>query len=78
MNILPKEADYYFTKAGIPRAMDEKDLADRAKKFGLKGEVFPTVKDALTQAKKEAGKNDLIFIGGSTFVVAEVLEINDI
>ena len=78
LSILPKKAKYYFTRADIPRALDAKELAMRAKQFGLTGEVFPAVKEAFIRAKKEAKKNDLIFIGGSTFVVAEVLEDLDI
>ncbi len=71
--LLPKNARYYFTKANIPRAMNENTLAEKARKNGLHGELFPTVEEALAAAKKNAGKEDLIFIGGSTFVVAEVV-----
>jgi len=70
---LPVDAEYYFTKAGIPRALDENLLAKEALKFGLKGKIYPTVSDAFIDAKNNADTNDMIFIGGSTFVVAEVL-----
>lgn len=73
LKLLPKKAVYYFCKAAIPRAMDEKELFRLAEKAGLKGKFFSSVKKALLSAKKNAGKNELIFIGGSTFVVAEVL-----
>jgi len=73
LTILPKVAEYYFTKADIPRALDENILKEKAKGAGLNGKSFTKVKDALNNAKKNAGVNDLIFIGGSTFVVAEVV-----
>jgi dihydrofolate synthase/folylpolyglutamate synthase len=72
--ILPENARYYFTKAAIPRAMDEKALHDVALSYGLKGETWGNVRSAIQSAKKNASDNDLIFIGGSTFVVAEALE----
>ncbi|RPH33671.1 MAG: bifunctional folylpolyglutamate synthase/dihydrofolate synthase [Bacteroidales bacterium] len=73
LSLLPKDAYYYFTKASIPRALDELVLADKAAKYNLNGNTFPTVKEALVAAKKNANPNDLIFIGGSTFIVAEVV-----
>jgi dihydrofolate synthase / folylpolyglutamate synthase len=73
LRILPRQATYYFTRANIPRALDEKVLAEKAMFAGLKGETYPNVQIALANAKKNAADNDLIFIGGSTFVVAEVL-----
>jgi len=71
--LLPKEAIYYFTRAAIPRALDETELQARAEKFGLKGKTFKTVSDAFKTAKNNANEHDMIFIGGSTFVVAEIL-----
>ncbi len=71
--LLPKEAIYYFTKASIPRALPEHQLMLMATYFGLNGAAFEDVPSALLEAKMYAGKDDLIFIGGSTFVVAEVL-----
>lgn len=73
LSLLPKDATYYFTRAAIPRALDEQVLAEKAEKYGLIGKTFQTVKEALEEAKKNAKPNDLIFIGGSTFVVAEVV-----
>ncbi len=73
LKLLPKDAQYYFTKADIPRALDEKALKSQAQQLGLKGNSFPVVTEALNAAKVKAGKNDLIFIGGSTFIVAEIL-----
>ena len=73
LSLFPKDAVYYFTKASIPRALDEKILAQKAVGYGLIGNTYPTVADALNSAKRDAGKNDFIFVGGSTFVVAEVV-----
>ena len=72
LNILPKDAHYYFCKPNIPRGMDSKTLTIEATKRGFRGHDCITVKEALLLAKANAGNNDLIFIGGSTFVVAEV------
>lgn len=73
LKLLPKDAVYYFTKASIPRALDEKELQKQANDLDLRGESFSTVKSAYESAKSNAKNTDLIFIGGSTFVVAEVL-----
>ncbi|MDD4109195.1 MAG: bifunctional folylpolyglutamate synthase/dihydrofolate synthase [Prolixibacteraceae bacterium] len=73
LRLLPKEAIYYFTKADIPRALDETKLKSIANQIGLNGSKYPTVKAAYEAAVNNAGKDDFIFIGGSTFVVAEVL-----
>ena len=73
LRLLPTDAVYYFTRANIPRALDEKELAQKATEFGLKGECYLSVQEAFNAAKLNAGKNDLIFVGGSTFVVAEIL-----
>ena len=73
LSMLPGDAIYYFCKAAIPRGLDAKILADESGKFGLKGNVYRSVKTALIKAKTNAGIKDLIFIGGSTFTVAEVL-----
>ena len=74
LKLLPKDAIYYFTKASVPRALPENELKLKAEEFGLKGNVFPNVKEALEAAKKKANVSDLIFVGGSTFVVADVLK----
>ncbi len=73
LKLLPQNAKYYFTKASIPRALDENILCNKAKNLGLKGNTFLTVNLALQAAKTNAEENDMIFIGGSTFVVAEIL-----
>lgn len=73
LSMLPKDVSYYFTQASIPRAMPADELSIKAHAFGLKGEVYPRVEEALDAAKQQAGDKDLIFVGGSTFVVAEVV-----
>ncbi len=73
LNLLPRKAEYYFTEANIPRAFDRYKLKEQAEKFNLKGKTYPSVKNALMSAKSKAKTNDLIFVGGSTFVVTEVL-----
>lgn len=74
LKLLPRDATYYFTKASIPRALNEEQLAEKAAEFGLNGTAFAGVSEALKAARSNAGKNDFIFVGGSTFVVAEILE----
>lgn len=74
LNLLPKDAVYYFTKASVPRALPEAELKLKAEESELKGTVFPDVKEAIEAAKKKAKVNDLIFVGGSTFVVADALQ----
>lgn len=74
LRMLPEGARYYFTRAAIPRALDEKSLQKQALEAGLEGESYYSVQMAVQAAKKNASDNDLIFIGGSTFVVAEALE----
>ena len=71
--LFPKEALYYFCKANIPRGLDANVLRDKASEFNLLGKTYYSVRKAYSVAKKIAGKNDLIFIGGSTFTVAEVV-----
>ncbi len=71
LSLLPKDAMYYFCKANIPRALDENELKLTAENVGLHGSSYTSVKEAIDMAKAESSPNDLIFIGGSTFVVAE-------
>lgn len=71
--ILPKEAKYYFCKANLPRALDAEDLKNQAAAMGLQGTAWGSVKKAFAAAKKAAGKADLVLVGGSTFVVAELV-----
>lgn len=73
--LLPEDALYYFTKASVERALDEKMLAQQAAGFGLHGATYDSVSSAVTAAKENADKNDLIFIGGSSFIVADALPL---
>jgi len=76
LELLPKNANYYFTQAKIPRALNAKKLKDKAYKIGLTGNSYSNTKDAFNEAKKNAHKEDLILIGGSTFIVAELIDWN--
>ena len=71
--LLPREAIYYFCKADIPRALNAAELADVASNYFLKGSIYNSVKEAYEAARTDAAHDDLVFIGGSTFVVAEVV-----
>ncbi|MDR3705179.1 MAG: bifunctional folylpolyglutamate synthase/dihydrofolate synthase [Paludibacteraceae bacterium] len=73
LSLLPRQAIYYFCRANIPRALPSEDLQLQASEFGLKGDAFSSVQMALNTAKQEAAADDVIFVGGSTFVVAEVV-----
>lgn len=75
LELLPKTATYYFTKANIFRAMDEVKLSGIANKHNLIGKTYNTVKDAVNASLANSKQDDLVFIGGSNFVVAEALEI---
>jgi dihydrofolate synthase / folylpolyglutamate synthase len=71
--LFPGDANYYFTKASIPRALNENDLKSEASRYGLKGNSYADVRAALQSARENAANSDMIFIGGSTFIVAEVI-----
>ena len=73
LSIMPKNAVYYFTQASVERALDVNILADNASEYGLEGNRYSSVKLALEAAKENANENDLIFIGGSSFIVADAL-----
>ncbi len=71
--MLPKDATYYFTKASVSRALDEHEVQRLAGEAGLRGNAYPTVKAAVQAAQADAQADDFIFVGGSTFVVADLL-----
>lgn len=75
LSIMPRNAMYYFTQASVKRALDAGSLRDMARKAGLTGRVYRTVSQAVAAAQREAEPNDLIFVGGSTFVVADLLSM---
>jgi dihydrofolate synthase/folylpolyglutamate synthase len=71
--LLPKEAHYIFTAAQTERAVPADELAHEAANYGLQGEVVTEVKEAVARARELADEEDLIFIGGSTYVVGEAM-----
>lgn len=73
LSLIPKNAKYYFCKPDIERGLDAKDLKEQASAFNLTGDYFNSVAEAKQAAISNADKDDLIFIGGSTFVVAEAI-----
>jgi dihydrofolate synthase/folylpolyglutamate synthase len=74
VNMLPKNAKYFFTQASVKRAMPATEFAAIAKEAGLEGNIYSNVAEAYKEAKQTASENDTIFIGGSTFIVADMLE----
>jgi dihydrofolate synthase/folylpolyglutamate synthase len=72
LELLPKDAIYYFCKADIPRGLDTNLLQQSAQQFGLQGKTYVSVKRAYQAAKRAAKQQDLVYVGGSTFTVAEV------
>ncbi len=73
LQVLPQNARYYFTQASIPRALDVKMLAAKAAFYGLNGTIHKTVPEAVAAARKSAGKDDLVLVTGSTYVVGEAM-----
>lgn len=71
--LLPTDATYYFCQPQLERALPATELATQALQFGLKGKTYTGVNEALTAAKQNAKPKDLVFVGGSTFVVAEMI-----
>lgn len=71
--LFPTDAIYYFCKPNIPRGLDAQILKEKAAHFNLKGEVYNSVSESYHQALQNASKTDFIYLGGSTFVVAEIL-----
>lgn len=75
--LLPRHARYYFCQVDMPRALPATELQQSAGDFGLNGEAYLNVSEALTAAKQQAHTEDLIFVGGSTFVVAALLAASE-
>ncbi len=71
--MFPKDAEYYVTQAAIPRAMPGEELLARCRKLGLHASLYSSPKEAAAAAVRESGKEDIIYIGGSTFIVADYL-----
>lgn len=77
LRLFPKNAKYYLTQAAIPRALAVDKLVDKAAAAGIKGASYPTVYEAYTAALNAAHPEDVVFIGGSTFIVADLLKALD-
>lgn len=75
LNMLPKEATYYFCQPQVPRGLDVTALHQAAQEAGLKGQAYASVKEAIEEAQQHTQSDDLIFIGGSTFVIAEIEDL---
>jgi dihydrofolate synthase/folylpolyglutamate synthase len=73
LTLLPQDAVYYFCKADIPRGMPAEELKAKASEFELRGACYPSVMAAFNAAKRDASADDIVFVGGSIFTVAEVL-----
>lgn len=73
LSLMPKNAEYYFTNASTQRSLPATELREMASGYGLKGDAYPSVKEAFEAAKAASGVDDMIYVGGSNFVVAEVL-----
>jgi dihydrofolate synthase/folylpolyglutamate synthase len=74
LSLLPRHAQYYFTQASVARALSAQEVADIATQFGLQGNCYDKVATAYAAAQKDACEDDLIFVGGSTFVVADLIK----
>lgn len=73
LSMLPKDAIYYFTQASVKRAMPSEEIEKIGQQLGLQGKAYPSVKMAYETALSEADKDDFIYIGGSTFIVADFM-----
>jgi len=75
LELMPRNAVYYFTQASVERALDSASLRQKALAAGLDGSTFSTVAQAVDKARSEASATDILFVGGSTFVVADLLSM---
>jgi len=76
LEIMPADAFYYFCAANVPRSLDAHQLSELAQEYGINGTVVPDPNRALETARAAASADDIIFVGGSTFVVAELKQLN--
>ena len=74
LKLLPKKAIYYFTKADNKRALSESALQLQAMKYGLSGNIYPSVREAYTACMNNASNNDFVFVGGSSYIVGDFLK----
>lgn len=75
LSYLPRQSHYYFTRASVARSLPSESLRVRAEKYGLKGDAFDSVSEALEAALEKAGPKDLVYVGGSSFIVADYLAL---
>lgn len=75
VSLLPENAEYYFTQASVKRALSAEKMKEKGLNHNLHGNAYPCVKEALKAAKDSAGSDDLIFVGGSTFIVADLMAL---
>ena len=75
LELLPEDAYFYFCRPDIPRGMNADSVYTVAKEMGLKGEIIEDVNEALAVATSKANKDDMVYVGGSTFVVAEIKDL---
>jgi dihydrofolate synthase/folylpolyglutamate synthase len=73
LSLMPRNAIYYFTQASVKRAMPATEFASMARNHGLKGDIYDSVSKAIKQAVADSSSTDMIFVGGSTFIVADAL-----
>ena len=73
LSMMPKDAEFYFTQASVQRAMPAEELSRRAQAHDLRGTAYKDVASAFHAAKQNATAEDIIYIGGSTFIVADLL-----
>lgn len=76
IELLPRDAEYYLTQAPIPRALPKEDLVKKFAEHGITGIHYPSAKEAAEAAKMASAPEDVVYIGGSTFIVADYLETN--
>lgn len=74
LSLMPGKALYYFTQAAIHRALPAKIVLEKANRYGLNGRIYYSVAEAVSNALMEAEPDDLIFIGGSNYIVGEALQ----
>lgn len=77
LSMMPKHATYYFCQASVKRALPHEEIKQKAAAYGLKGESYPTVMQAYKAALADAQKEDFIYVGGSSFVVADLLSMKE-
>jgi dihydrofolate synthase/folylpolyglutamate synthase len=73
LDMMPSDAVYYFTQPSIPRALSKEHLIQKAAAKGLNGAAYPTVEEAYHAALRDSAPDDMLYVGGSTFIVADLL-----